>query len=167
MYRKMEDFHKDFKGLVEGTARIFSALTDENLKQTVADDHRQLGGVAWHIVTTIAEMMSKTGLSLTSIDAESMPPATAAEIQAGYKAVTDELTSCLSAEWTDATLDKTDELYGETWQRGNTLAILMHHEIHHRGQMTVLIRQAGAKVPGIYGPAKEDWKQYGMELPAY
>ena len=167
MYRKMEDFHKDFKGLTEGTSRIFSALSDESLRQSVADDHRQLGGVAWHIVTTIAEMMAKTGLSFTSIDAESMPPTTAAEIQAGYKSVTDELTRSLRAEWTDETLEKSDDLYGESWQRGNTLAILIRHEIHHRGQMTVLMRQASIKVPGIYGPAREDWKQFGMELPAY
>jgi hypothetical protein len=29
----------------------------------------------------------------------------------------------------------------------------------------VLLRQAGIKVPGFYGPAKEDWKQYGMTAP--
>jgi uncharacterized damage-inducible protein DinB len=38
----------------------------------------------------------------------------------------------------------------------------MKHEIHHRAQMTVLMRQAGLKVPGLYGPAKEEWSQYNM-----
>jgi uncharacterized damage-inducible protein DinB len=37
------------------------------------------------------------------------------------------------------------------------------HQCHHRGQMTVLMRQAGQKVPGIYGPAKEEWSSMGME----
>jgi len=29
----------------------------------------------------------------------------------------------------------------------------------------VLMRQAGLTVPGIYGPAKEGWKDFGMEAP--
>jgi uncharacterized damage-inducible protein DinB len=28
--------------------------------------------------------------------------------------------------------------------------------------MTVLMRQAGLRVPGIYGPAKEEWEEHGM-----
>ncbi|MEA3297729.1 MAG: DinB family protein, partial [candidate division Zixibacteria bacterium] len=42
---------------------------------------------------------------------------------------------------------------------------LIQHQIHHRGQMTVLMRQAGIKVPSLYGPAKEDWAQMGLEPP--
>lgn len=56
-------------------------------------------------------------------------------------------------------------MYGETWAIGVTLSALIDHQIHHRGQMTVLMRQAGLKVPGIYGPSREDWSQIGMEPP--
>ena len=56
-------------------------------------------------------------------------------------------------------------MYGEKWQRGLTLHILLQHEVHHRGQMTVLMRQAGLKVPNIYGPAKEGWAEYGADTP--
>jgi uncharacterized damage-inducible protein DinB len=31
--------------------------------------------------------------------------------------------------------------------------------------MTVLMRQAGLKVPGIYGPSYEEWLQFGMKAP--
>lgn len=35
---------------------------------------------------------------------------------------------------------------------------LLHDEIHHRGQFSVYLRVAGAKVPSIYGPtADEPW----------
>jgi uncharacterized damage-inducible protein DinB len=35
---------------------------------------------------------------------------------------------------------------------------LLHDEIHHRGQFSILLRMAGAKVPSIYGPtADEPW----------
>jgi len=36
------------------------------------------------------------------------------------------------------------------------------HQTHHRAQMTVLMRQAGLKVPGVYGPSREEWSQMGM-----
>jgi uncharacterized damage-inducible protein DinB len=56
-------------------------------------------------------------------------------------------------------------MYGQQWQRGTTLMTVQMHESHHRGQITVLMRQAGLKVPGVVGPAKEDWRQFGMEPP--
>jgi len=58
-------------------------------------------------------------------------------------------------------------MYGQQWPRMMTLKILIHHEIHHRGQMTILLRQANQSVPGVVGPSKEEWSQWGMEPPAY
>ncbi len=167
MYTQIDHFRKAFAGHREATGKIFAALTDASLEQAVQDDHRTLGGMAWHIVTTIPEMMKQTGLALSAIDAESRPPANAETIQAGYETATTELLTAIDEHWTDETLAEVDEMYGEKWPRGLTLVILLNHEIHHRGQMTVLMRQAGLKVPGIYGPAQEEWGVYGMETPAY
>jgi uncharacterized damage-inducible protein DinB len=42
--------------------------------------------------------------------------------------------------------------------RMQLLWFLLHDEIHHRGQFSVYLRMAGAKVPSIYGPtADEPW----------
>jgi uncharacterized damage-inducible protein DinB len=71
----------------------------------------------------------------------------------------------VTRHWNDGTLEVEDDMYGEKWKRGLTLAILVNHESHHRGQMTVLMRQAGLKVPGVVGPAKEEWAQYNMPAP--
>jgi uncharacterized damage-inducible protein DinB len=71
----------------------------------------------------------------------------------------------VTTPWKDETLQVVDDLYGQKWKRGATLLSLIKHEVHHRGQMTVLMRQAGLKVPGIYGPSKEEWPQYGMKEP--
>jgi uncharacterized damage-inducible protein DinB len=67
--------------------------------------------------------------------------------------------------WTDVDLDTVDDMFGERWTRRFTLLVLINHQIHHRGQMTVLMRQAGLRVPGMYGPAMEDWAQWNMEPP--
>ena len=46
--------------------------------------------------------------------------------------------------------------------KGKLLQIIMHHQIHHRAQLGVLMRIAGLAVLGVYGPSKEDWTAMGM-----
>ena len=141
MYRKLDDFYKGFQSLTEATGKIFSVLSDENLDQAVGEGHRKLGQMAWHIVATYPEMMGHAGLSIPSVDYQSMPPGGAGEIRSAYKAVTAELLDGIRKNWTDESLLEVDEMYGEKWPRGVTLAVLVHHEIHHRAQMTVLLRR--------------------------
>lgn len=167
MFRKLADFTEAHRQQTDNTARVLQALTDANMNQRVAEGHRALGEIAWHVVTSIPEMMNRVGLGLSSVEAESPPPKRAAEIAAAYKKVSDELAAAVADKWNDDTLLQTDDMYGERWARGVTLGILLYHEMHHRGQMTVLLRQAGAVVPGVCGPAKEEWAQFGMEAPAY
>jgi uncharacterized damage-inducible protein DinB len=117
-------------------------------------------------VTSIVEMAGRTGLKVTGPAEDVPPPRSVTEIQSAYRTVAASLAGQVKSKWTDATLEQEDDMYGEKWRRGTTLLILQTHEAHHRGQMTVLMRQAGLAVPGVYGPAKEDWKNYGMEPPA-
>lgn len=42
---------------------------------------------------------------------------------------------------------------------------LIKHIIHHRGQVTVLMRQAGIEPFGVYDPTKERWVGVGVENP--
>lgn len=167
MFRKLEDFYAAWQYLTEGTQKVFSELTDENLNQAVAEGHRKLGGLAWHIIVTIPEMLELVGLKMAEFDVKALPPRSADEIRAAYKRVTEFWLKAVKENWQDADLEKTDNLYGEVWPRGLTLKVMMDHEIHHRGQMTVLLRQAGANVPGVYGPAKEEWAAMGGQPPAY
>jgi len=40
--------------------------------------------------------------------------------------------------------------------KGALLRFLIDHQTHHRGQMMVLLRQAGLPVPPVIGPTKEN-----------
>ncbi len=71
----------------------------------------------------------------------------------------------IQSQWTDKTMTETIEFIGQQMPNGSLLLFLLQHQSHHRGQMTVLMRQAGLTVPGIYGPAKEGWAQFGLEAP--
>jgi len=44
------------------------------------------------------------------------------------------------------------------WKKSDFLRQVLHDQIHHRGQFTVYLRLADAKVPSVYGPtADEPW----------
>lgn len=165
MFRKVDDFLNSYSFESRATQKLLDALTDASLQQRVADGHRTLGNAAWHIVVTLPEMMGHTGLTVAGPPQTAPTPASAKEIADTYRAVSDNLAEQIKTGWTDETLDIKDDLYGEQWARGMTLTALISHEIHHRGQLTVLMRQAGLRVPGIYGPAKEDWASMGMDAP--
>jgi uncharacterized damage-inducible protein DinB len=167
MFRRVEDFLKAYKDDSSGTLKLLNTLTDESLNRRVAEGHRELGAIAWHIAMSIPEMMPRTGLKIEGFDVNAMPPAGAAEIAATYRRAVDALLAQVAEQWDDATLEVEDDMYGMQWPRGLTLFILIAHETHHRGQMTVLMRQAGLTVPGVCGPAKEEWDKYGMEGPPY
>lgn len=166
MFRRTEDFVHAWKGETAGTAKMMRALTDASLSQAVSTVDRSLGRIAWHIARSIPEMMGEMGVKIAGVDLEAAVPASAAKILQTYERASAALLDLVSREWTDETLLVVDKMYGEEWRRGFTLQALLNHEIHHRGQMTVLMRQAGLKVPGIYGPSREEWTGYGMEPPA-
>jgi uncharacterized damage-inducible protein DinB len=165
MFRRVADFQKAWEHESASTLKVLRALTDASLAQAVSRDDRTLGRLAWHLATTPSEMMERTGLSVGGPSHDSPPPASAAAIASAYETAAKAVADGVAA-WSDATLEVEDDMYGEKWPRGLTLQSLVTHQAHHRGQMTVLMRQAGLKVPGVYGPAREEWGAYGMKPPA-
>jgi len=169
MFRRLEDFTTYWKEEATRTLAVFEAIPDGALDTAVAEGHRSLRRMAWHLVESLIEMPGHWGLEIAGKElikgmAIVDPPATMAEIRAAYQRASDSLLKGLDA-WNEATLDAEDDMYGTNWKRGFSLLVLITHQVHHRGQMTVLMRQAGLKVPDIYGPAKEGWVAYGAQPP--
>jgi uncharacterized damage-inducible protein DinB len=164
MFRRVDDFRKAWAHESESTLKVLQALTDGALSQAVSRGHRTLGRVAWHLAATPREMLERVGLGVSGPSPDERPPSSAEAIARAYAEAARSVAEGL-ASWTDATLEVEDDMYGERWPRGLTLQALLTHQAHHRGQMTVLMRQAGLAVPGVYGPAREEWTAYGMEPP--
>jgi uncharacterized damage-inducible protein DinB len=162
MFRTIADFTRVWQGESASTCKMMSALTDAALSQRVTPEGRSLGRLAWHIVQTLGEMGGHAGLVVEAASEKTPQPATAAAIAEAYKAGAAAVEKAVTSAWTDGDLPGEVEMYGEKWTRGQSLLALIAHEIHHRAQMTVLMRQAGLKVPGVYGPAREEWAAYGM-----
>lgn len=165
MFHTIDSFVQLWKIEAKNTQLILDACTDESMQQSVTEGHRTLRRLAWHIVTSVHEMMSRTGLKFEAAEHDAQVPAAAKEISAQWAKASDSFVQAIRTQWNDSTLQEECDMYGDQWANGVTLQMLIHHMIHHRGQMTVLMRQAGLKVPGVYGPALEDWADFGMEAP--
>ncbi len=162
MYRNLEDFINDWTYEYQSTLKVFNNLTDESLIKKVNENVRTAGRIAWHITTSVGEMAHRTGLTFKTVDSNSAIPATVNEIVQVYKEASENLLTEIKESWNDETLFVEDDMYGENWKRGTTLGVIINHQIHHRAQLTVVMRLLGLKVPGIYGPAKEEWNSFGM-----
>jgi len=165
MYYKISDFIEDWKYESESTIKVLSNLTDEMLTVKFNSEIRTAGKLAWHIAGAISELGHRMGLTFDEIDQDSPFPSAAKEIVDEYKRASDGLIKGIKEKWSDETLSIEDKItgQGDMWSRGKTLGALVTHQIHHRGQLTVVMRLAGLKVPSVYGPAKEEWINYGMQ----
>lgn len=163
MFRNLEDFQTAWGYEAEMTGKALLNLTDESLNTKVTEDGRTLGYLGWHLTLTLGEMLGKVGLTIDAPTEDAECPTSAAEITQLYGIAGKSVGEEVAKNWTSETLFIEDDMYGEIWSRGMTLFYLIAHQAHHRGQMTVLMRQAGLRVPGIYGPAKEEWAAFGQE----
>lgn len=162
MYRKIEDFQRDWGYETEQTIKLFNNLTDEALHEKVIPHGRSIGFLAWHLAQTMNEMLGLVGLKIDAPGFEKTVPYSVSEIVSTFEKAANSVKEEIAKNWTDETLLQEDNMYGETWSKGQTLLYLMLHQAHHRGQIIVLMRQAGLRVVGIYGPAQEEWAEQGM-----
>lgn len=163
MYHKISDFIDDWKYESEATIKVLNNLSNESLTVKFNKEIRTPGRLAWHIVTSVGEMVQRTGLSFETVNDDAPIPPTVQEIVDEYKRTSENMKKEIEENWNDETLKQEDNMYGQMWTRAKTLKVLITHQIHHRAQLTVIMRMAGLSVPGVYGPAKEEWSKMGMQ----
>ena len=155
MFNRVQHFLAVWQQESTQTARVLEHITDESLSQPVAPRHRTLGELAWHLTTALQEIVGKTGLHFDGPGNAAARPATAQALCGAYVHAARCMAEAIARDWTDKTLSERHDAYGMQWENGTTLMVMLHHEIHHRGQMTVLMRQAGLKLPGVFGPSAD------------
>ena len=162
MYSTIQQFTKDFTHEKETTLNVFKAIPNAKLMLKPNDDIRSLQRLVWHILITHGEMLGKAGLTINCPDEHVKPVNDINEICQLYEISANSLLQVVNEKWNDEDLSSELNMYGENWSKGTILSVLIKHEVHHRGQLSVVMRLNDIKVPSIYGPAKEDWAKYNM-----
>lgn len=162
MYRKISDFITDWKYEEGSTLKLLGNINNDSLNKKDNENVRSIAVLAWHITITLSEMLNKAGLKVVGPEENSKPPANISDIISAYEGSSVSVIEQVEKNWTDAELLEEIPMYGETWKKGVVLGVLIKHQAHHRGQLTVLMRQAGLIVSGVYGPSKEEWAQFNM-----
>ena len=110
--------------------------------------------LAWHLVGVAGALGQFAGLQIPAPGPEMVQPNNMADIVDAYEQVMAAFTK-QAATLTDATLVEEVPAFGGQMPRGKLLRAVIDHQTHHRGQMTVLLRQAGLVVPPVMGPTQE------------
>ncbi|WP_413306068.1 DinB family protein [Bacillus sp. 1P10SD] len=165
MYVTISDFIKEWDKEAVLTQKVLDGLTDASLTQQVYPEGRTLGRIAWHFTTNIPDYLSHFGLIMDKVENTENVPTSAKEIAETFKKVSDEASQAIEQQWTDSSLSQLQKAFGREETNAQILMGLIKHIVHHRGQLTILIRQAGLKPFGVYGPPKEDWSHLGVQNP--
>jgi uncharacterized damage-inducible protein DinB len=104
MYHTMDEFLAEWTYESDSTQKIIDLLNDDSLSTRVNEGERSLGFLAWHIVLSVHEMMSRVGLEFNAPHHDVALPATASEIAQGYRQANKAFKEAIRAQWTDAEL---------------------------------------------------------------
>ena len=165
MFRTIKDFTDAFKYESESTLKVFKHISNEALAHKPHADVRSMQRLVWHITITLGEMLGKAGLTIDCPDEHSKPLNDMEEIYKVYEKASKSVLNEVAKNWKDSDLTDEVSMYGENWAKGTILTVLIKHEAHHRGQLTILMRFSGLTVPGIYGPSKEEWTVFDVPSP--
>ncbi|MFB5760919.1 DinB family protein [Paenibacillus medicaginis] len=157
MYTTFNGFLDDWKQEAALTLQVLDKLTDDSLNQKVSDAQpRTIGEIAWHVVQSVPFFVNQIGLQQEIPASEE---GSAAAIAQAYRRASEAVVAELNANWADQDdkLPQPLKLFGVIDTTvGGVLNGLIRHQIHHRGQITILMRQAGLAAPGVYGPNEEE-----------
>ena len=154
MHRKPEDFLEAWQRSSAGTLAVLKAMTDDKMGVSIVEGHSSLGWLAWHLVGAAGSFGRVAGLNIPTVERGSSVPSTVAEIVERYEAVIEAYNQAAKTLTEEKLAEEIDGFMGKT-PRGKFLSLMIEHQAHHRGQMTVLLRQSGLPVPGVMGPTKE------------
>lgn len=159
-----EQFLTQFEREHETTMRVLRAYPPNKLDLRPAPKCKTARELAW-IFAMEQEMTHRAltrGLNPSDPASRTEPPATLEEIVSGaeeaYRRVLE-----LVRGMPDAELAGTTRFFVAPRTMGDIpklrfLWLLLHDQIHHRGQFSIYLRMADGRLPSIYGPtADEPW----------
>lgn len=146
------------------TRRVLERIPDTHLGWRPAAKSRTLGELALHIATTpgnVASLASNNPAQLPSFDRPDPAPAKAADVVAALGQSVEQAKTIVG-RMDDAALM---EMWRLTAGGKDVMAmpriaflraIMLNHWYHHRGQLSVYLRELNVPLPSIYGPSADE-----------
>ncbi len=146
------------------TRRVLERVPDDKLAWKPAAASRTLGQLAHHIAVnpgSIASMVSTSPVQVPNFGGPEPSPTGAAELLATLSASVDRAKGIVAgfddeammATWTLMAGDRTVLAVPRI---AMLRSIMLNHWYHHRGQLSVYLRELGVPVPSIYGPSADE-----------
>jgi uncharacterized damage-inducible protein DinB len=156
---EVEQFLNTWERESESTVKLLQSLPSSQYDFRPDAGGRSLGELAWHLAEGDAYMTY--GIERGEFSMDMKPPGierprTVEALAPGYERVHRDAVARVQ-KLTPADFDRTIQFFmGPMTVRDILWAALLHHGIHHRGQLSLMCRLAGGQAPGMYGPNRED-----------
>ena len=140
---------------MQTTLKVLQAYPEAKVNLKPAEKSRTAAELA--MIFAVEERVLKSLLETGATNLDFLRPtipSTIAEIIAAFQqAIT--ANDAVLATLTPQQFDKPVNFYGLNISLGDALWFELFDHIHHRGQLSVYVRLAGAKLPSIYGPTAD------------
>lgn len=147
------------------TRKMLKAMTNESLGYKPAEKSWTMAQLGCHIAESyhwFVPTFKASSLDFSTYQYDKGDGNSVAGILAKFEENLKEAMQCLEEVESDAVFQETwtmrmgEVTLGEMPRGVVVRSMLMNHMIHHRGQLSIYLRAAGNKVPGIYGPSQDD-----------
>jgi uncharacterized damage-inducible protein DinB len=146
------------------TRRLLERVPDDRLEWRPHEKSRTLGQLAWHIAVVpgaVAELVSSPSPAQAPESRPDPTPAKSAELIPALDQSIAKAKKILGG-MDDATLMATwrmmkgDREIFALPRVAMLRSVMLNHWYHHRGQLTVYLRELGVPLPSIYGPTADE-----------
>jgi len=156
---ELDRFIEAWEHEAKNTDKLLASLPKDKYDFRPDPKGRSLGELAWHLAELDAYISRAAATGKVDFEAK-IPglerPRTVAELAPGYRRVHEE-SLAIVRRMKPEDIDKMTPFMGRSLRNGDMLmGVLLHHAIHHRGQLFLMARLAGATPPGLYGPTREE-----------
>ena len=156
---ELEAFFKTWEREALATIRLLEALPPDQYDFRPDTGGRSLAELAWHLaeVEAIISHGIQAGEVAPGRGAPGLEkPKEVKLLASGYRRVHEEAVARLRGLKPED-LDRSIPFFGRTLTIRDSLWLaLLHHLIHHRGQLSLMCRLAGGTCPNLYGPNREE-----------
>jgi len=148
---------------VKNTRRILEVVPEDKFAWKPHEKSMTLGRLASHVAelpSFLATMIQTDGMELTTGNMKPFSPKTRSELLAGFEQRATEARQVLAGASEDHLARpwkltfKGQEVFGGI--RTLLLQTTICHQVHHRAQLTVYLRQNDVVFPGVYGPSADE-----------